>query len=482
MRKAGMRSADIDEALAATPVEIGERLVSLPEGQWFERKSVRIKPAKLAEALVGFANAEGGTIVIGIHDGTIEGLDGAGPKHQNDLRQTSVDFCAPPVRCTVRLVSCLTGSGQTEELFVIEVPASEVLHETVDHRCFLRIGDETRKLDSAATQELRYDKGSQAFEATRVVGLTENDLDTDLLKNYAERLGHNDPIRLLEDRTGTRGPSVTVAACLLFARQPTVYLPTALIRVTRYQGRERLAGVDQRIVADERFEGPIPLAILEARKRIAELQPRRRALHTAGTFEDVATVPEDAWLEGLVNAVVHRSYSLQGDHIHVDIFDDRIEITNPGTFPHVTDLVDPLKIRRFARNPRIVRACSDLKICQELGEGIRRIVGLMRDFGLSDPLYEQTSSSVTLTLSAEPYNRVLDGQHRQEVQRILAALRRNDPLSTAELVEAVGHRSRPFVRQLLNTMEQAGLVEWNGKSTRDPRASWHLPRGRQTST
>jgi ATP-dependent DNA helicase RecG len=476
MRKAGMRSADIDEALAGTPVEVGERLVSLPEGQWFDRKSVRIKPAKLAEALVGFANAEGGTIVIGIHDGTIEGLDGAGPKHQNDLRQTSVDFCAPPVRCTVRLVSCVTASGQNDELFVIEVPASEVLHETIDHRCFLRIGDETRKLDGAATQELRYDKGSQAFEATRVAGLTETDLDADLLANYAERLGHNDPVRLLEDRTGTRGPSLTVAACLLFARQPTAHLPTALIRVTRYQGRDRLAGVNQRIVADERFEGPIPRAILEARKRIAELQPRRRALHTAGTFEDVAIVPEDAWLEGLVNAVVHRSYSLQGDHIHVDIFDDRIEITNPGTFPHVTDLADPLKIRRFARNPRIVRVCSDLKICQELGEGVRRIVGLMRDFGLSDPLYEQSSSSVTLTLSAEPYNRILDGQHRQEVRRILAALRRNEQLSTAELVEAVGDRSRPFVRQLLGTMEQSGLIEWNGKSARDPRASWRLAR------
>jgi ATP-dependent DNA helicase RecG len=317
MRKAGMRSADIDEALTADPGEVGERLVLLPEGQWFDRKSVRIKPAKLAEALVGFANAEGGTIVIGIHNGTIEGLNGAEPNHQNDLRQTSVDFCAPPVRCTVRLVSCLNSSGQSDDLFVIEVPASEVLHETKDHRCFLRIGDETRKLDSAATQELRYDKGSQAFEATRVTGLTEKDLDADLLANYAERLGHNDAVRLLEDRTGTRGPWLTVAACLLFARQPTAHLPTALIRVTRFQGRDRHAGVDQRIVADERFEGPIPRAILEARKRIAELQPRRRALHTAGTFEDVATVPEDAWLEGVVNAVVHRPYSLQGDHIHV---------------------------------------------------------------------------------------------------------------------------------------------------------------------
>jgi ATP-dependent DNA helicase RecG len=72
---------------------------------------------------------------------------------------------------------------------------------------------------------------------------------------------------------------------------------------------------------------------MEAQKAISEHQPRRRALSGTGRFENVPLVPEDAWLEGVVNAAVHRSYSLAGDHIRVEIFDDRMEIESPGRSP-----------------------------------------------------------------------------------------------------------------------------------------------------
>lgn len=44
-------------------------------------------------------------------------------------------------------------------------------------------------------------------------------------------------------------------------------------------------------------------------------------------------VPEDVWLEALVNAAMHRSYASYGDHIRVEVFPDRIEVTSPGTLP-----------------------------------------------------------------------------------------------------------------------------------------------------
>lgn len=59
-------------------------------------------------------------------------------------------------------------------------------------------------------------------------------------------------------------------------------------------------------------------------------------------------VPEDAWLKGSVNAVVHRSYSLAGDHIRVDIFDDWMEIHSPGRLPGIVDLADPREAPRLA--------------------------------------------------------------------------------------------------------------------------------------
>lgn len=187
-------------------------------------------------------------------------------------------------------------------------------------------------------------------------------------------------------------------------------------------------------------------------------------------------VPEDAWLEGIVNAAVHRSYSLAGDHIRVEIFDDRLEVSSPGRFPGIVGGNDPLDAPRFARNPRIARVCADLNFGQELGEGIRRIYEEMRLAGLVDPVYRQTESSVQLTLSAEPKDRELDAQLTLEARAVTVALREAGRLSTGEVAELID-RSRPFAIQVLRSLETAGVIRWIGKSARDPRAYWEIARG-----
>lgn len=118
---------------------------------------------------------------------------------------------------------------------------------------------------------------------------------------------------------------LTIAGCLLFDAQPQAVLAEAYVRVLRYRGRERGTGSRQQLLEDHRVEGPLPMQIDEARKLIARLQPKRKALGTEGRFSDLGLVPHDAWLEALVNAVIHRSYSIAGDHIRVELFDDRIE-------------------------------------------------------------------------------------------------------------------------------------------------------------
>jgi ATP-dependent DNA helicase RecG len=223
---------------------------------------------------------------------------------------------------------------------------------------------------------------------------------------------------------------------------------------------------------DLHVEGPIPSQLFEAREVIERLQPVRRAL-VAGTglFGEVPLVPEDAWLEGVVNAVVHRSYSVAGDHIRVEIFDDRIEIWSPGRFPGLVDLSDPSNATRFARNPRIARVCSDLSFGQELGEGIRRMFEEMRLAGLDDPVYRQASGGVNLTLLADPVDRELDAWMSERGRAIIAALREGGRLSTGEVAEVLAV-SRPVAQRELGTLRDAGLIEWVGKSPRDPRAFW----------
>jgi ATP-dependent DNA helicase RecG len=219
----------------------------------------------------------------------------------------------------------------------------------------------------------------------------------------------------------------------------------------------------------------VPLQLTAAQEAIFRLVPTRRALASTGRFERIGLVPRGAWLEGLVNAVIHRSYSISGDHIRIEIFDDRIEIESPGRFPGISDMSNPLKVTRFARNPRVARVCADLNFGQELGEGIRRIFEEMRLAGLADPVYRQTSGSVRLILNSTPIDVELESRLPRGARDLIRFIREAGRISTGDLVQASGY-SRPVVVKQLNALKDAGLVDWVGKSPKDPRAYWQLRR------
>lgn len=132
-------------------------LISSPENQWFDRKSSRIEPAKLAECMIGFANADGGRVAIGISNGQVEGIN-AYERRMNDLVQAGRDHAEPPVRSVVRYLECLNAKGNPDKVLVIDVEASESIHRTPRGKCFLRVGDETRELGKTEERELGFDK------------------------------------------------------------------------------------------------------------------------------------------------------------------------------------------------------------------------------------------------------------------------------------------------------------------------------------
>ncbi len=466
-----MSTAAAESALNGPAEAVGPILLALNEDQWLDRKSSRVSPRDLANALIGFANADGGIVVVGLADGEVEGVSGR-PERLNALLQSNIDFCTPPVRANSRSIDCLDKGGKPKRLLVFEVDSSQTVHTNQKDEVFLRVGDENRKLTFAQRQELLYDKGQASYEA-RPSGASFDALDRQQLEYYTEALGASDPVSLMRARGLATDDELTVAGALLFADSPQSLFPEAFIRVLRYRGSERGSGSRQQLMKDVKVEGPIPLQLLEAKDHVERLQPMRTALGANGRFGDVPLVPPDAWLEGIVNAAVHRSYSSAGDHIRVEIFDDRIEISSPGRFPGLVDLSDPLKATRFARNPRIARVCADLNLGQELGEGIRRMFEEMRQAGLTDPAYRQTSGSVELQLLAEPMDRRLDERLSENARAVTRALREGGRLSTGEVTEAVGV-SRPVAQRELGLLREAGIVEWVGKSPRDPRAYWRL--------
>lgn len=463
----------------AQSVPPGDRLAALlavPEDQWFDRKSGRIAPKDLARALAAFANAEGGTVIVGLHGGRYDGAELTVDK-ENALRQASIDFTHPPVRVHTERLDL--GDGRSVLRF--DIPVSEHVHETSTGEVYLRVGDESKRLSYAQRRELDFDRGSAHFEGEAAPGADAQDLDLDLLAEYRSSVGStgSDETALRARSLLTRDGSLTHAAALLLAKDPQQWLPQASVRVLRFTSDQ--AGTGRRLTLeagrDERFDGPIPSVIASASRRIAEWMPQHRALGNRGRFENIDIIPADAWLEGLVNAVVHRSYSMAGDHIRVNIHPGRIEIESPGRFPGLADPHHPLEIARYARNPRIARVCSDLGITQERGEGIRRMFEEMRVAGLQDPTYEQTSGSVRLLLRAEPsLSPQLLASLPSGGEEILRILREHDaPMGTGDIIDASG-RSRPYVRTALAGLREAGLISWRGTSARDPRATWEIVR------
>jgi ATP-dependent DNA helicase RecG len=468
-----MTTVDAEQALLSPPDEVGARLLGLPEDQWFDRKSVRVTAKDLADDLVGFGNAEGGIVVVGLWNDRVEGTDGDA-RRRNALQQASVDFTVPPVRARTRLVPCVNSAGDPDHLLVIDIEASDgVVHTNKKDVAFLRVGDETRKLTFAQRQELTFDKGQGAFEFRRS-GVPVATADGFLLKQYAEAVGASSAEQLLHARGLALGGELTIAGYLLFAEHPQALYPEAHVRVLRYRGRERGTGSRQQLQADHRVEGPLPRQILEAKALVERLEPQRRSLSREGVFTDQGLVPGDAWLEALVNAVIHRSYSLAGDHIRIEIFDDRIEVSSPGRFPGIVSMEDPTKAPRYARNPRIARVLADLNFGQELGEGIKRMYEEMQLAGLQAPLYRQASSEVRVELSAEPADRRMDAMLPAETREVVSALRTAERLSTSELAGVMG-LSRPAALRRLGVLRDAGVVSRVGKSPKDPRAYWTLP-------
>lgn len=470
-----MSSIRVDLALSGEVSERAIRLLALAEDQWFDRKSARIAPKDLARHLVAFANAEGGTIVLGLSKKF--GIERITPAQDNAFRQASIDFTEPPVRVACESANVEAPDGTVEDLLLIRVAPGERVHRTVGGGCYLRVGDESRHLTFPQEHELLYDRGQAQYDGEPALGATDSDIDGDLLSGFALAIGHPDAGRVLNARNLlTRDGAITNAAILLFGTNPTAFFPQAYVRVLRYQGRERGTGVRLNIIAggDHRVEGDLPGVITAAQALIEQLIPKRRALGGDGRFADIPIVPRDAWLEGLVNAVVHRSYSLAGDYVRVEIFTDRIEIESPGRFPGLVDIERPLKIARFARNPRVARTCADLRITLELGEGIKRMFEEMRLAGLEDPLYQQTSGSVRLALTAlARLDPQIEAQLPPGASDVLRLLQRSDGrrLGTGDVAEATG-TSRPTAVKRLSALRDAGLIDWNGNSARDPRAYW----------
>ncbi len=472
-------------------------IVNEPENKIFDRKSSRIKPGDLAPIISAFANAEGGTIVIGIDDKTktIEGLSTLTPDQVNDLVSAPKDTCIPMPQYHEEFLSVSNKKGKADRLLLLHIdPSHEQVIRTVNGSTYLRVADRTKELKGDDLRNLEYVKNVRHFEDECNSDATIDDLDTDLLDTYKDILnaGNKTYEQILSARGFIRKqngvPKLTNAAVLLFAKNIIQFYPNCRIRFIRYDGTKARTGSDINITRDYNIERPILGIIQEAKDFISNQLREFTALNpTTGKFQIVPEYPEFAWLEGIVNAVTHREYALAGRYILVSMYDDRLEIESPGKLPSIVTL-DNIKETRYSRNPRIARILTDFGWVRELNEGVKRIYSDMEKFFLDDPVYSEPGQSVRLVLKNNIVMRNLRRKGRalefigEDIwvqldkldHEILAILASNKAVGTSTLA---AHTRKSFVTigSHIKKMLKMGIVCANG-GLHDPGRTYSIIR------
>ena len=279
------------------------------------------------------------------------------------------------------------------------------------------------------------------------------------------------------------------AAVLLFAEEPEKYIPNASVRYVRHAGTNRKSGSEFNVVKDQRIEHGIPGMIRELETFMeAALRDYYYLNMKTGKFHRLPEFPKEAWLEGIVNALCHRSYNLQGNPVMIRHFDDRMEISNSGPLPaQVT--VDNIAHERYSRNPRIARALADMGYVRELNEGVPRIYSAMQEVMLTKPKYTDINNTVTLTLwnKVSGHKETILGEvlelvsfhwesFNESQHRIISFLFENQEMTIPGLTELVGISGKA-VRNNLKKLEELGIAERVSDKIRDPKAIYRFRNG-----
>lgn len=431
-------------------------ILSRGEGQFVEFKSAwdrassppkrlprRALRDKIANVVAGFANADGGLLLVGVND------DGTPTGHGYSARDVAAFFEVPRHRLSPA-TDCRTASigldGQEILAFQVPIAPEAVMigGNGFPYRVGTRVVREPQEVINERKQAYRRVGYEQRFRPDATV----DHLDLDLARSFLRDtpVGGRPVLEALRyyglvDWEG-RDLRVTNAGLLLFARRPALrWHPRAGLRVFRVTGTRIEYGRRRNVKQVGRADPPLARAILEVRES-ARGQVRVSEQLRGLFFEDIPEYPEFAWQEALVNAVAHRDYEVVGRETEVWFFEDRLEVSSPGELlPPVT--VEALRAGRHAhvtRNPMLVRVLADAEIMRDEGEGVARVFREMAASLLREPEIESSGGLFRMTLFNEP----VTGAMRPGWSHLLGTLPISDGQRRMLLTRPTGFTPRDY--------------------------------------
>jgi len=362
-------------------------LCSLGESTTLQYKLEFTTTKQIAEELVAFANTRGGTIVFGAEDktGKMVGLTYEQVQYiSRELENTANDYVRPVIYVETETVN---HDGMSYVIVYVRNGAYKPYKDISGNIWVKQGADKRRVTENVEIRRLLQSSHQYAADAEGVEGSSEKDIDTKILDEYFKNVFNkrydefNVPTSQvlrnahITDNLGR----LTVAGLMFFAKEPQQYLPQHCIKAVWFYGNH-IGGTEYRDSRD--IIGTIPEMYEEAIRWLKSClhKPQNgQSFNSVGELE----VPEVVMEELLQNALVHLDL-LKPAAIRLLVFDDRIEIINPGSLPDGQTIDEVLLGNSDPRNMLLAQFGSNTMPYRGLGSGIPRVMATGSDIELID--------------------------------------------------------------------------------------------------
>ncbi len=426
------------------------------ESRHLEFKATLPAFTQLIKTCVAFANGVGGKIIIGVENKSREivGIN-ENIRHAvyEEFPNSLYDSTDPNL-----IAEIYERNYGSNNVIVIEIPnilkkPAYVKSEGVPKGVYLRAGSSTRRANEEYIEELKRDNKRTTFDEELIhaeIDILSKELIKKTYPTYTTAALFAE--KVLGQKTVDKKKYLpTVAGTLWFCEEPDTYMNSAHIRCSRFQGTN---GRD--IIQTEEVGGNLSKQIENSFSLIKSWL--RKDFSLKGTkLTGKMIIPAEALREAIVNAVIHRKYSIPGA-IKIALYEDRLEIFNPGNFPGLVDINNLGDGTTYLRNPIIAKVARKMEHMEQLGTGISLIRSSCRKAGLQMPDFIEGSDSVKVVFKFIPDITSFD----TDEENLLRLFVKRDSISINEVVELF-RISRNTATRRLNKMVATNILKRIGK-------------------
>lgn len=372
-------------------------LLHAGENSSIEFKTDQVRAESLAKEMVAFSNSFGGTILIGVNDdGRITGCTTKKPTEEwimNIARQNVIPAITP---------SCILHTQNNKTILVIDIPkGNQKPYQTNDNKFLVRVGSTNRTATQPELMRLFQQSGFFHYDLVSVFESSERDLNLTQIDEYFEQYNisflhetNEERVRLLKNvDILAENDECTIAGLLLFGINPQKRLLNASISIAQFKG----TAIGSELIDTKNITGPLPIQVETATSLIKNLIPVETDIKGSKRSDVTTHYSDKVFRELIVNAVVHRNYSIDGSRIRILMFDNRIEVRSPGRLPNTVSIDKIVSGVSYAINPVLLKFMENMRYVDKLGRGIPMVYAEAKKLG-KDILFEEIGEEFVVTL------------------------------------------------------------------------------------